>query len=74
MKYYKTSKYQAVTQYFDSEEKLNKHKIDKQSFMFILRQNLQQASNMNKHIKAHKINNNNGKDAAGSPFEVLVCQ
>jgi hypothetical protein len=27
--------------------------------------------NMNEHIKAHEINNNNGKDAAGS--QVHVC-
>ena len=65
---------QAVTQYFDSEEKLNKHKIDKHSYNLLCSfcgKTFNKPQNMNEHIKAHEINNNNDKDAAGS--QVHVC-
>lgn len=64
----------SCTQYFDSEEKLNKHKIDKHSYNLLCSfcgKTFNKRQNMNEHIKAHEINNNNGKDAAGS--QVHVC-
>ena len=48
-------------QYFDSEEKLNKHKIDKHSYNHVCTfcgKIFNQRQNMNEHIKAHEINKN----------------
>ena len=55
----------SCTQYFDSVEKLNKHKIDKHSYNHLCTfcgKTFNNRQSMNEHINAHEINNNNGKD------------
>jgi transcription elongation factor Elf1 len=49
----------SCTQYLDSEETLNKHKIDKHSYNYLCTfcgKTFNKRQNMNEHIKAHEIN------------------
>ena len=48
----------SCTQYFDFEEKLNKHKIDKHSYKHLCTfcgKTFNKCQNMNEHIKANEI-------------------